>query len=156
MASWKRRRRKNLATALWFLAALCVLTKRLHGCLITDNYPTAVERPPEPCFILLGSIPRSILNGASGHPSTILNAQPRKRLPERTAFVHCAKCGELLYRYKKGGKGTLVKCYEERIVEDFTNGDLTCHSCGSEFARRTLIHGRPAHKMIGGKVTLKK
>jgi hypothetical protein len=30
-------------------------------------------------------------------------------------------------RYKKGGNGSLVKCYVERIVEDFTN--VSAPSC---------------------------
>ncbi|CAM9952729.1 unnamed protein product, partial [Hapterophycus canaliculatus] len=60
------------------------------------------------------------------------------------------------FRYKKGGKGSLVKCYKERIVEDFTDGKLECPSCGQLFARDTMVHGRPAFKMIGGKVYQKK
>lgn len=59
-------------------------------------------------------------------------------------------------RYKKGGKGSLVKCYKERIVEDFTEGQLQCPGCGQEFARDTMVHGKPAFKMIGGKVYQKK
>lgn len=49
----------------------------------------------------------------------------------------------------------LVKCYVERIVHDYTAGDLTCHECGQEFAREAIVHGRPAHKIIGGKVFMK-
>ena len=79
-------------------------------------------------------------------------AAPRKKLPERSVDVLCAKCRTQLFKYKKGGSGSLVKCYVERIVEDFTNGDLHCPSCGGEFARESMIHGRPAYKMIGGKV----
>lgn len=66
--------------------------------------------------------------------------------------VHCAKCKELLYRYKKEGAGTLIKCYVDMITKDFTNGDLKCHKCGQEFARHAVIHNRPAHKIIRGKV----
>ncbi|MCP3980209.1 MAG: hypothetical protein GY716_12965 [bacterium] len=62
------------------------------------------------------------------------------------------KCRELLYRYSKGGTGGLVKCLLERIVEDRTAGDLRCHGCGQEFARLMTISGRPAHKIIQGKV----
>lgn len=60
------------------------------------------------------------------------------------------------HRYKKGGKGSLVKCYKERIVEDFTDGKLECPNCGQLFARDTMVHGKPAFKMIGGKVYQKK
>ena len=56
------------------------------------------------------------------------------------------------YRYKKGGTGGLVKCFVERIVEDLTAGDLRCHECGSVFARAVEIGGKPAHKIVSGKV----
>lgn len=83
-------------------------------------------------------------------------AQPRKKLPERSVDVCCMKCKFKLYKYKKGGKGSLVKCYKERIVEDFTDGSLECPGCGQEFARSGMVHGRPAFKMIGGKFFQKK
>eukprot|EP00903_Cladosiphon_okamuranus_P018905 g17388.t1 len=83
-------------------------------------------------------------------------AQPRKKLPQRSVDVFCQKCGTQLYKYKKGGKGSLVKCYKERIVEDFTDGKLECPNCGQLFARDTMVHGKPAFKMIGGKVYQKK
>ena len=70
----------------------------------------------------------------------------------RTIDIHCKKCQTLLYRYRKGGTGGLVKCYVERIAEDFTAGDLHCHECGQEFARLRMMRGKPAHKIIQGKV----
>jgi hypothetical protein len=70
----------------------------------------------------------------------------------RTIAIHCAACRTLLYRYRKGGTGALVKCFAERIAEDFTNGDLRCHRCGQEFARLRAMQGKPAHKIIQGKV----
>jgi len=66
--------------------------------------------------------------------------------------VFCRKCNQLLYRYDKEGPGKLVKCFVGRITEDHTGGKLTCPKCGQEFARRTTIKGRPANKVIGGKV----
>ena len=65
------------------------------------------------------------------------------------AFLH-------LCRYRKGGNGSLVKCFVERIAEDFTAGDMRCGRCGSEFARARMIKGKPAHKIIGGKVFMRK
>ena len=62
------------------------------------------------------------------------------------------KCRMLLYRYKKGGTGGLVKCFVDRIAEDRTAGDLRCPGCGQEFARARTISGKPAHKIIQGKV----
>jgi predicted RNA-binding Zn-ribbon protein involved in translation (DUF1610 family) len=71
---------------------------------------------------------------------------------QRTISILCARCGVLLYRYHKGGTGGLVKCFLERIAEDHTNGDMKCPHCGQEFARLRTIGGRPAHKIIRGKV----
>ena len=62
------------------------------------------------------------------------------------------KCRTLLYRYRKGGTGALVKCFVERIAEDRTAGDLRCPACGQQFARERMISGKPAHKIIQGKV----
>ena len=73
-------------------------------------------------------------------------------MSRRTIDIHCLKCRTLLYRYSKGGTGGLVKCYLERIIEDRTSGDLCCPRCGQEFARFRMIRGRPAHKIIQGKV----
>ena len=65
--------------------------------------------------------------------------------------VHC-KCGFCLYKYRKEGGGSLVKCYVDMIIDDHTKGDCKCPNCGQEFAREARYHNRPAHKMIGGKV----
>ena len=91
----------------------------------------------------------------------------------QTVSVNCEKCGERLFRYKKknGTKSNLVKCYVERICED-SAGLLAsnekeiskeqqgllwhCPSCNTNFARSTLIHGRPALKLVGGKVRMSK
>lgn len=73
-------------------------------------------------------------------------------MERRTIDIHCLKCRTLLYRYAKGGTGGLVKCYVERIIEDRTSRDLRCPQCGQEFARLRMIRGRPAHKIIQGKV----
>jgi ribosomal protein S27E len=70
----------------------------------------------------------------------------------RTISIRCRKCRTLLYTYRKGGTGALVKCFVERIVDDHTAGDLRCPGCGQQFARERDISGKPAHKIIGGKV----
>jgi hypothetical protein len=70
----------------------------------------------------------------------------------RAIKILCKSCRTLLYRYNKRGTGALVKCYEERILADFTNRDLRCPSCGQVFARRRMIRGKPAHKIIQGKI----
>ncbi|MCV6587803.1 MAG: hypothetical protein OIF57_02065 [Marinobacterium sp.] len=82
-------------------------------------------------------------------------AKPARKGPVRTVNIFCAACKTQLYRYRKGGKGALVKCFKERISEDFTTTACTCPGCGQVFARETLIRGTPAYKMIGGKVVMK-
>jgi len=66
--------------------------------------------------------------------------------------VYCAKCHALLYKYQKAGLGSLIKCYKDRIAEDYTRGDLKCPQCGETFAREAVYHGKPANKIIQGKV----
>ena len=69
----------------------------------------------------------------------------------RTIAIHCMGCRTLLYRYRKGGTGGLVKCFVERIVEDRTNGDLACPKCGQDFGNtedyisETEIFTQPLH-----------
>lgn len=45
-----------------------------------------------------------------------------------------------------------MKCWLDRIAEDFTEGDLKCPQCGQAFARLKTISGKPVHKIIQGKV----
>ncbi|WP_394145034.1 hypothetical protein [Vibrio atypicus] len=82
-------------------------------------------------------------------------AKPNKKQPSKTVNIYCSKCKTQLFKYRKGGKGALVKCFKERIVEDYTTTPCICPSCGCEFARDTLVRGTPSFKMIGGKVTMK-
>lgn len=70
----------------------------------------------------------------------------------RSIEIYCKNCNSHLYKYSKGGKGMLVKCLEERIIKDSTKGDLCCATCSTQFARLIRIKGKPAHKIIGGKV----
>ena len=78
------------------------------------------------------------------------------RRSARTVRVFCANCGHLLYKYRKSGAGQLVKCFTDGIVLDNTEGDLRCPSCGQPFARETMAYGRPANKIIQGKVTVRR
>lgn len=82
-------------------------------------------------------------------------AKPNKKAPSQSVDIYCAKCRCHLYKYKKGGKGALVKCFKERIVKDFTIDEATCPQCGQIFAKDTLIRGTPALKFVGGKVYMK-
>lgn len=82
-------------------------------------------------------------------------AKPNAKGPVRTVQIYCAKCKFQLFKYRKGGKGALVKCFKERIVEDYTLEEGICPSCQKQFARDALIRGSPALKIVGGKVTMK-
>jgi hypothetical protein len=120
---------------------------------------------------------------AQHHPHSIIHRNDNVRQfmakPKRgsvvdsyqTVSVNCQKCGERLFRYKKknGTKSNLVKCYVERICQD-SAGLLQkyeeayqeeafpwhCPSCDTNFARSSRIHGRPALKIVGGKVRMTK
>jgi hypothetical protein len=82
-------------------------------------------------------------------------AKPNTKAPTRSVDIYCSKCKQQLFKYKKGGKGSLVKCFKERITQNFTVQEGTCPKCATVFARSMLIRGTPAYKMIGGKVWFK-
>ncbi|NMP17607.1 MULTISPECIES: hypothetical protein [unclassified Thalassotalea] len=82
-------------------------------------------------------------------------AKPNKKLPSKSVDILCNKCKTLLYKYKKGGKGGLVKCFKERIVDDHTQEPGICPNCHTQFARDTLVRGTPAFKIIGNKAICK-
>jgi len=70
--------------------------------------------------------------------------------------VYCRSCSIQLFRYEKEGEGHLVKCYRDNIARDYTNDSKHCPGCGTEFARDWFVHGRPAYKIIQGKVFVRK
>ena len=78
-------------------------------------------------------------------------ARPNRKGPTQTVEVYCSKCRALLFKYRKGGKGALVKCFKERIVKDMTRAPGVCPGCEATFAREMLIRGVPAYKIIAGK-----
>ena len=82
-------------------------------------------------------------------------AKPNKKGPTKTVDVFCSQCKTQLFKYRKGGKGSLVKCFKERISKDFTTTPCICPNCKNQFARDTLVRGTPAYKIIGGKVFFK-
>ena len=57
---------------------------------------------------------------------------------------------DLLCAYSVSDPNGLIDSWEDRAVE------LECPSCQSKFARDAQIHGRPALKMVGGKVRMRK
>ncbi len=82
-------------------------------------------------------------------------AKPNKKGPIKTVDIFCKKCNQQLFKYRKGGKGALVKCFKERITVDYTYTSCTCAKCEQVFARETIIRGAVAYKVIGGKVWFK-
>jgi hypothetical protein len=79
-----------------------------------------------------------------------------RKIKWHTVKIYCSKCKTLLCKYHKEGYGHLIKCYKDQIIEDYTNRDLRCPKCGEQFAREAMIHGKPANKIIQGKVFVKK
>ena len=113
-----------------------------------------------------GLAQRQQFKTAGGVSIRMLAAPKRKGIDSyQTVTVACSKCDTALFKYKKknGLKSNLIKCYVERIVKDEHNllareigTEVRCPQCESNFARDALIHGRPALKMIGGKVRMRK
>ncbi len=84
----------------------------------------------------------------------------------RVITVEC-QCGQPLFKYYKGGRGRLIKCFRDEIRTDFVgildafedatldrgNSALpTCPHCGKELGIVRIIHGRPALKINQGTV----
>lgn len=82
-------------------------------------------------------------------------AKPNKKGPTKTVDIFCKQCNAQLFKYRKGGKGALIKCFKERISKDFTCEPCQCPQCNKIFARDILVKGLPAFKIIGGKVWFK-
>jgi hypothetical protein len=74
----------------------------------------------------------------------------------RLIGVYCSKCQSKLYQYRKGGKGSLVKCFLHKINTDYTIERGICPKCHSMFARKAVIRNKKANKILGGKVFTRK
>lgn len=83
------------------------------------------------------------------------NVMSRKKIKAFVIKIRCIGCKTLLYVYRKEGSGSLIKCYVDGILKDYTNGDLRCPQCGQQFARLAKYHNRPAHKIIQGKIIVR-
>eukprot|EP01147_Barroeca_monosierra_P006056 gene6056-9154_t len=71
----------------------------------------------------------------------------------KTISVFCQACQGRLYKYKKQGKGQLVKVFLHKIVEDYTQQLRgVCPTCGAIFARPAIIKNRHANKIISARV----
>lgn len=80
--------------------------------------------------------------------------------PRRSVEVYC-RCGAALARYKKGGKGRLVKMWFERIDRDRAgiflthpplplNEEIFCPQCEKRIATVQIVGGKYAAKMNQG------
>jgi len=76
----------------------------------------------------------------------------------RVIKVYC-RCGQLLCRYYKAGRGRLLKCYLDQIREERAalstlalGARPACPDCGKELGVVQMIHGRPALKLNHGTV----
>ncbi len=76
----------------------------------------------------------------------------------RIIEIEC-RCGFLLFRYFKAGKGRLIKCLISRLTEDRVGlqGARTlsrplCPACGKELGIVMMIHGEPALKLNQGTI----
>jgi len=72
--------------------------------------------------------------------------------------IHC-KCGYLLFRYFKAGKGKIVKCFINRITDDYVGlqGSPTfskplCPQCKKELGIVMMVHGEVALKLNQGTI----
>jgi hypothetical protein len=77
---------------------------------------------------------------------------------KRIIEVEC-RCGQLLFKYFKAGRGRLIKCYLDEIREDYvgvsgvpTGFRPVCPSCGREIGIVRIVRGRPAVKINHGTV----
>ena len=76
----------------------------------------------------------------------------------RIIDVKC-RCGYLLFRYYKAGKGRLIKWLISRLTDDFvglkgaeTFSRPKCPKCGKELGIIMMIHGEPALKLNQGTI----
>jgi hypothetical protein len=76
----------------------------------------------------------------------------------RVIKVDC-RCGQRLFKYYKAGRGRLIKCYMDKIREDYVGViDLprearpVCPNCGKVLGIIRLVRGRPALKINQGTV----
>lgn len=72
--------------------------------------------------------------------------------------IHC-KCGYLLFRYFKAGKGRLIKVLISRLSEDNvglgkveTHSRPLCPQCQKKIGIIMMIHGEPALKLNQGTI----
>lgn len=82
-------------------------------------------------------------------------------MPERSKVIEViCRCGAVLFKYKKIGKGRLVRCYLPRILEDRVHvpagielgQEVACPACTSRIGTVIGIKGMRAVKLNQGKI----
>ena len=88
-------------------------------------------------------------------------------------YISCTICNNPLMIYQKDGKGSLLRCYADRIVwpQDLVNNQinftvynikniksLACDACNTFFAHPTIYksESRPAYRIIPGTLHINK
>jgi hypothetical protein len=76
----------------------------------------------------------------------------------RVVDVEC-RCGQHLFKYYKGGRGRLIKCFLDEIREDHAGlapqplgARPLCPKCGKELGIVRVVRGRPALKINQGTI----
>ena len=77
--------------------------------------------------------------------------------------IYC-KCRQKLVRYRKRGKGRLVKIHRLRISKDYSGvfsdetlpegSDILCPSCNARVATVKKVNGKWVHKVNQGQIGL--
>jgi len=77
---------------------------------------------------------------------------------DRIIKVKC-QCGQFLFRYSKGGRGRLIKCYLDQIQDDGLGvvdaplGALpACPACGKPIGIVRMVRGRLALNLNQGAI----
>jgi hypothetical protein len=96
--------------------------------------------------------------GVGTHPGRLRYQGEIWVAKSRVVDVEC-RCGQHLFKYCKGGRGRLIKCFLGEIRED--HAGLTeqplgarpcCPDCGKELGRVCIVRGRPGLKLNQGTV----
>jgi len=76
----------------------------------------------------------------------------------RVLDVRC-RCGQHLFKYYKGGRGRLIKCFLDEIRDDQVGlaaqplgARPLCPACGKELGIVRIVRGRPALKLNQGTI----
>ena len=62
--------------------------------------------------------------------------------------IKCSKCKNTIFKYIKLGRGKVLRCWKDRIIEDnsITNGDYVKCSCGNIIGIDKVTHVKMKQK----------